>query len=91
MDSIRDQNTEYVEIITKDYKKAAFILENDLMISNFKIIDNSLIRIYDLKISQSNISKALILKEVEIEGMNKKNNSLEDHFLKLLKVGGLDV
>lgn len=90
MDSIRDENTEYVEIITKEYKKAAFILENQLRISNFKIIDNSLIRIYDLKVSQSNISKALILNEVEIEGMNKKNSSLEDHFLKLLNGGELN-
>jgi ABC-2 type transport system ATP-binding protein len=91
MDSIREHNTEYVEIITKDYKKAAFMLENDLKIFNFKILDNGLIRIYDLEISQSHISKTLILKGIEIEGINKKNSSLEDHFLNLLNGGGLNV
>jgi len=90
MESIREENTEYVEIFTKDYKKAAFILENNLKISNFKIIDNGLIRVYDLKVSQSNISKILILNDIEIEAINKKNSSLEDHFLKLLKVGELN-
>jgi len=90
MESIREENTEYVEIVTKDYKKAAFILENNLKISNFKIIDNGLIRVYDLKVSQSNISKTLILNDIEIEAINKKNSSLEDHFLKLLKVGELN-
>ena len=90
MESIREENTEYVEIFTKDYKKAAFILENNLKISNFKIIDNGLIRVYDLKVSQSNISKTLILNDIEIEAINKKNSSLEDHFLKLLKVGELN-
>ena len=91
MESIREENTEYVEIVTKDYKKAAFILENNLKISNFKIIDNGLIRVYDLKVSQSNISKTLILNDIEIEAINKKNSSLEDHFLKLLKVGEINV
>ena len=85
MESIREQNTEYVEIITKDCVKAAYILENDLNISNFKIVDNTLIRIYDLKLSQKDISKALILKDIEIDAINKKNSSLEDYFLKILK------
>ncbi len=85
MASIRDEHTEYIEIITKDYTRAAFILENDLNISNFKIIDNSIIRIYDLTQPQKDISKVLILKGVEIETINKKSSSLEDYFLKLLK------
>ncbi len=84
MDSIKELNTDYVEIVTVDCIKAAYILENDLNISNFKIIDNTFIRIYDLTLAQKDISKALILKGIEIEGINKKNSSLEDYFLKLL-------
>ncbi|WP_010233016.1 ABC transporter ATP-binding protein [Clostridium arbusti] len=87
MDSIRELNTEYVEIITDDCIKAAYVLENDLNISNFKIIDNTLIRIYDLKLAQKDISKTLILNGVEIEAINKKNSTLEDYFLKLLNGG----
>lgn len=89
MDSIRELNTEYVEIITNHCIKAAYVLENDLNISNFKIIDNTLIRIYDLKLAQKDISKALILNDVEIEAINKKNSTLEDYFLKLLNGGEL--
>lgn len=89
MDSIREQNTEYVEIVTKECTRAAYILENDLNISNFKIIDNTLIRIYDLKLAQKDISKTLILKGIEIEAINKKKSSLEDYFLKLLDGGKL--
>ena len=87
MESIRESNTEYIEIVTKDCTKAAFILENDLNISNFKIIDNTLIRIYDLKLSQKDISKVLILKDIEIEAISRKNNTLEDYFLNLLNGG----
>ena len=87
MESIRENNTEYIEIITKDCIRAAYILENDLHISNFKVIDNTFIRIYDLELSQKDISKTLILNEVEIEAINRKNNTLEDHFLNLLNGG----
>jgi len=89
MESIREQNTEYVEIITTDCISAVFILENDLNISNFKIVDNTTIRIYDLRLAQKDISKALILKGIEIEAINKKNSSLEDYFLKLFNGGEL--
>jgi ABC-type multidrug transport system, ATPase component len=91
MDSIREGNLEYIEVTTKDCTKAAFILENDLQISNFKIIDNTFIRIYDLKLSQKDISKALILKDIEIEAISRKNNSLEDYFLNLLNGGKANV
>ena len=91
MESIREKNTEYIEIITKDCIRAAYILENDLNISNFKILDNTTIRIYDLKLAQKDISKALILKDIEIEAINKKNSTLEDYFLNLLNGGKLSV
>lgn len=89
MSSIRESNTEYIELVIDDCKKAAYILENNLNIKNFKIVEKDLIRIYDAGISQSNISKALILNGVSIEAINKKNSSLEDYFLKLLNGGGI--
>ncbi|WP_326514232.1 ABC transporter ATP-binding protein [Clostridium intestinale] len=87
MDEIRGEKSEYIEIVTKDCSKAAYVLENNLNITNIRVEENTLIRIYDLRLSQNEISKALILNDVNIEAINKKNNSLEDHFLKLLKDG----
>jgi len=90
MECIRTDHTEYVEINTKDFIRASYILENDLNISNFKIVDNTFIRIYDLKLAQKDISKALILKGIEIESINKKKSSLEDYFLNLLNGGKIN-
>jgi ABC-2 type transport system ATP-binding protein len=87
LESIKENNTEYIEILTKDCIRAAYILENALHISNFKVIDNTLVRIYDQNLSQKDISKTLILNEVEIEAMNRKSNTLEDYFLNLLNGG----
>jgi len=89
MESIRESNTEYIEIATNDCKKAAYILSSTLNISSFKVIDNCLIRVYAAAVPQSIISKTLILNDVVIEGITKKNSSLEDYFLNLLNGGGI--
>lgn len=91
MDSIRSNNIEYTEILTKDCKKAAYILEDELKINNFRVEDNSIIKIYDLSVPQNIIIKTLILKDINIEGIIKKSNSLEDYFLKLTNGGGINV
>lgn len=89
MDSIRDKNADYLELTVSDCKKAAYILLNSLNISNFKITGDNSIRIYESSIHQNEISKTLILNNIVIEAINKKNNSLEDYFMKILK--GSDV
>ncbi|MDX8362410.1 ABC transporter ATP-binding protein [Cytobacillus sp. IB215316] len=88
MDNVRQLNTEFIEMIVTDCKRAVFVLEHTLSISNFKIIDEKCIRIYDSNISQSEISKALILKDVDIESITKKNNTLEEYFLKMINGDG---
>lgn len=90
MEEVKTNNTDYIELETKDCKKAAYILSNDLNISNFRVIDDVLIRIYDLKVSQKEISKKLILNDIEISSINMKKTSLEDYFLNLLKGDGIN-
>lgn len=90
MESIRESNTEYIELMTNNCKKASYILSNNLNISNFKVLDNSSIRIYDAKTSQSTISKELIANDVMIDSFTKKNSSLEDYFINLLNGGSIN-
>lgn len=89
MENINGRHTEYIEIAVDNSKKAAFILENNLGISNFKVIENGFIRIYDSSITQLDISKAFILNDVAVESISKKTSSLEDYFLKLINGGAL--
>ncbi|WP_042460429.1 ABC transporter ATP-binding protein [Neobacillus dielmonensis] len=89
MDEIREQNTDYVELSVRNVKKAFYVLDEVLHLTNFKVVDASRFRIYDTSISQSEISKTLILNGVMIEEINKKNHSLEDYFLTLLNGGGI--
>lgn len=81
MHDIRSRNTDYIEIVTPHCKKAAFILENQLNIRNFKIMGDSILRIYDTAVTQQDITKALIMSDVSIESINHKHTSLEEYFL----------
>ncbi|MFO6497139.1 MULTISPECIES: ABC transporter ATP-binding protein [Bacillus] len=81
MESVRGQNTEYIELVTPNQLQTCFVLEHELQIANFKILNDKTIRIYDAEASQTAISKALVLNDVEIEAMNKKYTSLEEYFV----------
>ncbi|MEY2371829.1 MULTISPECIES: ABC transporter ATP-binding protein [Lysinibacillus] len=87
MDTINRDQVNYTEVIVSDGKKAAFIIENELNITNFKLMDDNSIRIYDSTVSQQSLSRALIEHDVEIEEISKKTSSLEDYFLKLINGG----
>lgn len=91
MESIRAGNTEYIELIVGDAEKVTYILSNELNISNFKVLDSKTIRIYDGSISQNQITKTLINSDISIEGITKKNGSLEEYFLNLLNGGSINV
>ena len=91
MESIRVENVAYIELQTDDVKKSTYVINEILKISNFKVIDNNIIRIYELDISEGEISRALILNGVLINRINKKEQNLEEYFMKIINGGGISV
>ncbi|MFJ7663597.1 ABC transporter ATP-binding protein [Lysinibacillus sp. NPDC097162] len=89
MEHVRHSQTDFIELIVSEGKKAAFILDSQLRITNFKCIDERCIRIYDMSVSQKILSKTLIEHDIEIEEISRKTSSLEDYFLKLINGGGI--
>lgn len=83
MEEIREISRAYIELSAPDVRKAAFVLTEKLGLSNFKIFDDEKIRIYDKGASTQEITKTLALEEVEITGIGKVSESLEDYFLKM--------
>lgn len=55
IDTIRARNTEYIELVTSNQRKAAMFLPDKMGINNFKVIDDQVIRIYATEVSQSTI------------------------------------
>ncbi len=83
MKEISDMNTAYIELSVEDTRKTAYILADKLALTNFKIIDDNKIRIYDLKAAVQEISKTLALNDIAINSISKKSETLEDYFLKM--------
>lgn len=87
MQDIEEMNLNYVEISVTDEKKAAYVLAEMLKLHNFKVFDNGKIRIYDHSVSTKQLTKTLALNDVEVMGIGKKAETLEDYFLKLTGEG----
>lgn len=91
MEYIRGKHSEYIEVVTSNGKHTALVLEDRLGITNFKMMDEHTVRIYQTGIMPAELAKALVTNDVAIEALNKKTTSLEEHFLKLIQGGGTDV
>lgn len=83
MKEMAETNTVFIELIVEDTKKAAYVLAEKLKLSNFKIADDSKIRIYEQGITVQKVSKELMLNDVEISSINQHTETLEDYFLKM--------
>ncbi|MGG4396853.1 ABC transporter ATP-binding protein [Paenibacillus thiaminolyticus] len=89
MADVREQNAAYIEIVTTNSQHAVFVLENRMNLTNLRLMNEQVIRIYDTDLPQNEIAKTLIMNDVIIESIHKKNQSLEDYFLTLLNGGGI--
>lgn len=83
MEEIRKKNTAYIEINVENVRQAAYLLSEKLNLSNFKVIDDGEIRIYDKKAVTSKISKIMAEGGVPVLSLSSKGENLEDYFLKL--------
>ncbi len=83
MKEITEMNTTYIELVVEDMKKASYVLADKMQFSNFKIIDDSKIRIYEQGAAPQKISKGLLINDVEIISINQHTQNLEDYFLKI--------
>jgi ABC-2 type transport system ATP-binding protein len=85
---IREQRTDYIELVTMNLEKAVYLLEHELQITNMKIIQENRVRIYNWTHSPNDISKMLVLHNVGIEEIQKHTSSLEDYFYQQIIGGG---
>lgn len=69
---------------TNDTKKAATIIEQELDITNYKVIDSGEIRIYDENVKLDELNKILIQNNLNVSGIYESGVSLEDYFKSLV-------
>ncbi len=87
MRKIEQMSLAYTELSVADERKAAYVLTEKLGLTNFKIIENGKIRIYDTRVPVQELSQTLILNGVAVTALGKKAETLEDYFLKMTEEG----
>ena len=83
MKEIAETNTAYIELAVEDTKKAAYVLAEKMQLSNFKIVNDSGIRIYEQGVTTQKISRELMANDVEIASISQHTETLEDYLLKI--------
>lgn len=88
MEEIGQMSLAYIELTTTEPKRAAYVLSDKLGIRNFKILEDGVIRIYDAAFLVQELSKTLALNDVAVTALGRKNENLENFFLKMTSEGG---
>ena len=83
MAEISEKSRAYVELSVPDAKRASYILSEKANLDNFRILDGQNIRIYDPDATPQTLSKILTECQIDILGIGRHCESLEDYFLEL--------
>ena len=87
----KEESTAYTSVVIDDVKKAVYIIDSQLGIKNLKVISDKEIHIYDTGVVQGVLNRTLVMNDVTVESITKKEGTLEDYFLSLIEVGDLGV
>lgn len=83
-DAIKERNRYFIEAKVSDDKKAAYLLENNLAIENYSVIQPGIIRIYDRLEESSFINRMFIQNDIDVAEIRLSKDTLEEYFLKLI-------
>lgn len=81
---LEDKCKKFLHIKVDNPAKAAVILNTKLLTSNFNILPNNIIRLYDYVDSSEIVSKAFAREEVLVKELMPMGDSLEDYFSKVI-------
>lgn len=80
---IEDMSLAYIELSVQNPERAAYVLADQLGLTNFKVMEGGLFRIYDGCVTTEEMAKALAVNEVAVISLGRRAETLEDYFLKL--------
>lgn len=84
--NLKEKCRQYISLKVDYADRAVTILENELNISNYEVIENNNIKIYSNLDDIGNINSTLSKKGVIVEGITLKGENLEEYFMNI--VGG---
>lgn len=82
-DELQKKNRNYIELRTGNDRKASFLLETMIGITDYRIVEQGVLRIYERLSESAAINKILSDNGVEVSGIAVMNETLEDYFIQL--------
>ena len=86
-ESLQKKNRHYIEIKVDDDKKSIVLIERKLNITDYKIVEPGIIRVYERLNDCGAINKTLVDGGIDVNGISLMNSTLEDYFVEM--TGGL--
>ncbi|MGF7185397.1 bacitracin transport system ATP-binding protein [Desulfitispora alkaliphila] len=83
MEKLKDANKRYLQVQVSNISKAVRLLETEFSISNYQVLDDEKLRIYDLGQSPAEINRMLVTNSVKVTELAMKQDNLEDYFVQL--------
>ncbi|MCX4322479.1 MAG: ABC transporter ATP-binding protein [Lachnospiraceae bacterium] len=80
---IEEMSLVYIELSAQNPERAAYVLADKLGLTNFKVMEGGMFRIYDERVTTEEIAKTFAMNEVAVTSLGRKAETLEDYFLKL--------
>ena len=84
-EQLDEECSKCIVIKSKESNKVAVILEQKLNTTNYKVIDNTEIRLYDYLENSSEVNKVLIQNNIEVVSLYETLLTLEDYFKSIIK------
>lgn len=84
LDSLRKQSNQYIRLKISDIEAATNVLGEFLNIKDFTV-ENSVLKVYEKLNETVNITRLLVTNNIDVEEICLIEESLEDHFLKLIE------
>lgn len=86
---LQQKSQKYILLKVTDTKKAVFVLEEQLGLKDYLVLDSQRIKLFEQVEETQNILTHLVQNQVEVIELEKKGRSLEDYFIDLIN-GGAD-
>lgn len=80
---IKERNKHFIEAKVSDDKKAAYLLENNLSIENYSVIQPGIIRIYERLEESPLINRIFVQNAIDVAEIRVSKDTLEEYFLTL--------
>ncbi len=84
-EELKDKLKSSLSIKVNDIEKTVKIIENDLKTTNYKIIDEKIIKLYDNLDKSSQLNSILVKNDIMVEYINHNQENEEDYFINLME------